>query len=125
MPISPKPRCRICKRLHCADPAHKRQPRQSTSVTTERRPEYNSSHERKRRAAVVAAFLAEHGHTLDDGTVIAYCPDCRQRRAHFIADHVVPVAMGGTESGELRVHCRVCSGRQGALIAARRRRHIG
>src|SRR5674476_689349 len=109
MPISPKPRCRICKRLHCTDPAHKKQPRTRTGSTSERRPEYNSSHEIKRRAAVVAAFMAEHGHALDDGTVIAYCPDCRQRRAHFIADHVVPIAQGGTEDGELRVHCRVCS----------------
>jgi 5-methylcytosine-specific restriction endonuclease McrA len=45
-------------------------------------------------------------------------------RARFVADHVVPIAEGGAEDGELRVHCSVCSGRQGARLSARKKRKL-
>jgi len=122
VPVSPKPRCRICKQLHCTDPAHKRQPRQRTGSTSERRPEYNSHAERKRRALAVKQFLSQHGHTLDNGDVIARCLQCHELRAHFVADHVVPMIQGGSESGDLRVHCARCSGQQGAKLAGKRKR---
>jgi len=123
-PVSPKGRCRVCHQLRCADPAHKRQPRQQTPRQLER-PERKSYAETQRRAAVVKAWLWEYGITLDNGDVIARCPECRQMRAHWVADHIVPYAEGGSEDGELRVHCRRCAGRQGALIAAKRRQGRG
>ena len=120
MPTSPKGRCRVCHRLRCAEPTHKRQPRQQTPRNLER-PERNTGPEIRRRRETVAAWLYEHGITLANGDVIARCPECRQMRAHWVADHIVPYAEGGSEDGELRVHCRVCSGKQGARIAAKRR----
>jgi hypothetical protein len=120
MPSSPKPRCRVCHQLHCTNPEHKWQPSKRGERVTER-PDYSTSHERKRRAATVAAFMAEHGFVLENGDVVAHCPECRRLRARFVADHIVPLIEGGSEDGELRVHCRSCSGKQGARIAARRR----
>lgn len=121
MPTSPKPRCRVCKQLHCTDPSHKREPRQRTQAALQR-PERNSWPERKRRAATVSAWLSVHGITLENGDVIARCPDCRQMRVNFVADHVHPLATGGPEDGELRIHCASCSGKQGARLAAWRRK---
>ena len=120
MPTSPKPRCRVCHQLRCTDPAHKRQPRQQTPRQLER-PKRNTGPEIRRRRETVSAWLREYGITLENGDVIARCPECRQMRAHWVADHVTPFAEGGSEDGELRVHCRVCSGKQGARIAAKRR----
>ena len=117
-PVSPKGRCRVCSRLNCTE--HKKQPRQRTPASVQR-PDYNSWPERKRRAAVVADWLAAHGIETEDGQVMARCPDCRQWRTRWVADHVRPLARGGEEAGELRCHCAVCSGRQGARLAARRR----
>lgn len=63
------------------------------------------SAERKRRAAVVAAWRAEHGD---------WCPGY-QRPGHpatdLTADHVIAAARGGTE---LAVLCRPCNGSKGA-----------
>ena len=122
MPTSPKPRCRVCHQIRCTDPAHAKQPRQRTQPSVQR-PERNTWPERKRRAAVVSEWLSTHGVELEDGSVIARCPDCREWRTRWVADHVVPLVMGGTEDGALRVHCSVCSGRQGARLAAWRKRH--
>ena len=52
------------------------------------RPQYNTSVERKRRAATVAAFLAEHGFPLASGDVAAEVPKCRQVKASWVADRV-------------------------------------
>lgn len=119
MPVSPKPRCAVCGRIGCTE--HGRKARQRTERRLER-PERGSSAETRRRAAVVAAFMAEHGRQCANGDVIARCPECRQMRARFVADHVVAIALGGSEDGELRVHCVSCSGRQGATIANRKRK---
>ena len=120
VPTSPKGRCRVCKQLHCTDPKHARQPRQRTQASVQR-PTRNTWPERKRRAAIVSAWLSVHGRALENGDVIARCPDCRQMKRNFVADHVLPLAQGGSEDGELRVHCASCSGRQGARLAALRR----
>ena len=68
-------------------------------------------------------FLNEHGFLLSDGkTMAARCPECRAVKVKWVADHVVPLAEGGTEDGALQVHCKTCSGRQGARITAKKRR---
>jgi len=63
--------------------------------------------ERRRRAAAVAAHRAERGD---------WCPGWADRPAHVVvppnvltADHVVAVASGGREDGELTVRCRLCN----------------
>ena len=68
-------------------------------------------------------FLNEHGFLLSDGkTMAARCPECGAVKVKWVADHVVPLADGGTEDGALTVHCKTCSGRQGMRIAAKKRR---
>ncbi len=120
MPIRPKPRCSTCGRLGCTE--HKRPPWVARGERREARPERTSYAETKRRREVVAQFMAEHGITLPNGDVIARCPQCHQMKARFVADHVVPLAVGGSETGRLRVHCASCSGRQGAAITNAKRR---
>lgn len=124
MPTKPKPACRVCRRLNCTDPAHQPQPRQRTERRLER-PDRRSAQETKRRRETVAAWLAEHGRECANGDVIARCPDCREMRARFVADHVHPLALGGSEDGELRVHCWRCSASQGATISNRVRHRGG
>jgi hypothetical protein len=120
-PTSPKPRCRVCGQLHCTEPSHKaRDPRQRDKRRLPR-PDYNSHAQRSRRKAVVTAFLAEYGRQTQDGRTVAICPQCGQWRSKWVADHVVPFVVSGDENGELRVHCSVCSGRQGAWIATQLR----
>ncbi|WP_407657607.1 HNH endonuclease [Kribbella turkmenica] len=62
--------------------------------------------ERSRRAQAVAAHRAQHGN---------WCPGW-QRDAHaaddLTADHVTPVAAGGSESGPLQCLCRSCNSRK-------------
>jgi hypothetical protein len=123
VPWKPKPPCRVCRRLHCTDPSHAPKPRQRGERRLAR-PEYNTSAQRKRRKQTVDAWLAQHGHTLPNGDVIARCPECKQMRARFIADHVTPFVISGDEDGPLQVHCSVCSGRQGARLSARRKRKL-
>ena len=66
--------------------------------------------ERARRATTVRDWIRSHGHV---------CPGwrCDPHESHDLtADHVVPVAAGGDEAGELAVLCRVCNGRKQASI---------
>lgn len=116
MPNAPKRACLRCRRLNCTDPTHKPKPRERTQ-RKQPRPDYNTSRERSRRKAAVDAFLAEHGRECASGDVIARCPECRQMRARWVADHVTPIAQGGHEDGPLAVHCSSCSARQGARLA--------
>jgi 5-methylcytosine-specific restriction protein A len=73
-----------------------------------RRPGYTNA-ERVRRLRTVQAWVAEHG---------PYCPGWG-REGHLVAlrdltaDHVAPVAAGGSESGALRILCRGCNSRRG------------
>lgn len=114
MPWAPKPRCQTCGRIGCREHVKTRGERRTP------RPEYASSEQVARRRATVQAWLSEHGITLENGDVIARCPECGQMRARFVADHVIPLKLGGSEDGPLRVHCRSCSGRQGAALTNRR-----
>jgi 5-methylcytosine-specific restriction enzyme A len=64
--------------------------------------------ERDRRAAAVAEWRAQHGDV---------CPGWGREphpSSDLTADHVVPVAAGGIESGSLRVLCRRCNSTRGA-----------
>jgi 5-methylcytosine-specific restriction protein A len=75
--------------------------------------------ERQRRAA----FVAEHRRTVGD-----ICPGYGVPEHHatdLTADHVVPVAAGGSEDGPLAILCRSCNGRKsdraGPIAPARSR----
>jgi 5-methylcytosine-specific restriction endonuclease McrA len=87
----------------CPNPAcsrHRYQP--SRPAQPER-----SHTERKRRKAVVDAWIAEHGHV---------CPGfgVPPHPSHYLqADHVRPTSLGGDPGGELGVLCRECNVRKG------------
>jgi 5-methylcytosine-specific restriction endonuclease McrA len=91
---------------------------------TPRGHEYQSWPERRRRKQVVDEWVEQYGHV---------CPRCGARDVYpdgsdvqITADHVTPIAMGGSESGDLRVLCRRCQTTQAAQLAAmRRERHRG
>lgn len=82
----------LSDRTRC--PTHRARPPRPTTLT-------RTAAERRRRAAVVAAWRAEHGD---------WCPGWG-RPAHpatdLTADHVTAAAHGGTE---LAVLCRPCNG---------------
>lgn len=88
-----------CRRHARPDP-----PRRSKTPT---RTGYTHA-EKKRRKQAVREHVARHGWV---------CPGW-QRTAHraydLTADHVVPVAAGGSQGGPLQVLCRSCNGRKGA-----------
>jgi len=123
MPTRPKYPCPRCHHVRCTCPLVDEGSAWAGQRGRRRlqRPTRNSSSERKRRADVVAAFRAQHGVFCSDGSVVARCPECNKMKARFVADHIVPIAFGGTEDGPLRVHCLSCSGRQGARIARMKR----
>lgn len=84
----------------------------------ERRPGYAS--DQKRRRAFVAAHLRQHGEQVRRGIWRARCPLCGHVKelpiSDWWADHVDPVAAGGTERGELRLSCKECQLRQGSQV---------
>ena len=72
-----------------------------------RRPDYTNA-ERTRRAQAVAAHRATYGDWCPGwGVAPHWTPD-------LTADHVLPVAAGGDETGPLRVVCRPCNSRRQA-----------
>jgi 5-methylcytosine-specific restriction enzyme A len=93
-----KPRCRDCQARAGRAKAAKR-PDMRTYAETERR----------RRA------VADHRATVGD-----WCPGIEDHPAHpsadLVADHVVEVAIGGLETGPLRVLCRGENGRRSARV---------
>jgi 5-methylcytosine-specific restriction enzyme A len=96
-----KPRCRDCQAKR--DQAkHARRPDMRTYAETERR----------RRA------VATHRATVGD-----WCPGMEDHPAHpsadLVADHVIEVAVGGLETGRLRVLCRGENGRRSARVLSR------
>jgi hypothetical protein len=122
-PYAPKPACPKCRRVNCTDASHRAKPHGwSDGNTRARRPRYADTEELKRRGAAVRAWLGANAVVGEDGKRYACCPDCFTWQTQFVADHVVPVALGGGEDGPLRVHCRRCSDRQGSAIARTRRR---
>ncbi|HEX2298333.1 MAG TPA: HNH endonuclease [Pseudonocardiaceae bacterium] len=105
MPIRAQRPCLDCGRLshgsrcpRCAQLVE----RKRTTGKRQRRP-YTAA-ERTRRAAAVAEHRALYGDR---------CPGWR-RPEHYAtdltADHVIPVAAGGAEDGQLSVLCRSCNG---------------
>jgi 5-methylcytosine-specific restriction enzyme A len=93
-----KPRCRDCDQRIARAKAAKR-PDMRTYAETERR----------RR------LVADHRATVGD-----WCPGLEDHPAHpsadLVADHVIEVAIGGLESGPLRVLCRRENGRRSARV---------
>jgi hypothetical protein len=96
----------IAEGSRCPQHAAERE-RQRTSAKRQRRPAADQA-ERARRAAVVDEWVRTRGYV---------CPGWR-REPHasvdLTADHVVAVAAGGREDGELGVLCRACNGSKGA-----------
>ena len=89
-----------CPRCKAARQRAKRAVRPRASYTEERR-----------RAHVVAEWRAAFGD---------WCPGWNRLAHHAVdltADHVVPVAAGGSESGALMVLCRSCNGAKQANAA--------
>ena len=122
-PVSPKYPCARCRRVHCVCPPQAPRPAwQDSQPTKDRRPDYVTYAERKRRKDTVDAWLEQHSHGNVHGKQVAICPDCHQARASWVADHITPMARGGDESGPLRVHCVSCSRKQGARLAGEHRR---
>lgn len=89
-----------------------------------RRPGYER--ERRRRRQFVRDRLNMQGVHLGDGVWQATCTTCWQVKSlpvrDWFADHIIPVAAGGSEDGPLRLSCAACQRRQGGLIANRRQR---
>jgi 5-methylcytosine-specific restriction endonuclease McrA len=64
--------------------------------------------ERRRRQALISTHVARYGWTCPGYG----CPAHPSR--DLTADHVLPVAAGGSEEGAISVLCRSCNGRRGA-----------
>jgi hypothetical protein len=123
MPVRPKYPCSRCHHVRCTcAPRPERKAWQDSTPTKQRRPDYATYAERKRRKATVDAWLGQHSRSQHMGKPVAICPECKQLRSSWVADHVVPVDVSGDEHGDLRVHCRSCSSKQGARLAAAHRR---
>ena len=120
MPTRPKSPCPRCRRVRCICVPEEQRPKrkawQGKRETKQYRRTYVTARERKRRKDTVDAWLRINAFGMRDGKPIAVCPDCHYSRTSWVADHERPVALGGTEDGPLRVHCRACSNKQGAEI---------
>jgi 5-methylcytosine-specific restriction protein A len=107
--MTPRP-CLTCGRLtpsgtRCPDCER---PRARATQRAKRLVRPYTAAEKRRRADAVDQWRQQFGD---------WCPGW-QREAHpsldLTADHVVPVAAGGIESGPLRVICRQCNSARGA-----------
>lgn len=116
MPMKPKPACPVCRRVGCTDKTHKPKPFANSKPTRERRPGWDRT--RKRRQQVVAAWRAQYAD---------WCPVCGRTGVKLSADHIVPVALGGEEDGELAVACVDCQHKQAARVGneVQRRKRAG
>lgn len=66
--------------------------------------------EQKRRKAVVDAWRAKHGNWCPGYEVPAHTSD------RLSADHITPIALGGSPDGPLSVLCVSCNARKGARV---------
>ena len=103
MPYAPKAACPVCRRVGCTQ--HR------IEANRRRTPRPMTNAEIVRRKAAVDEWRAQYGD---------WCPACGWVGVKLTADHVVPVALGGDEDGELRVMCKSCNSRGGAAITNRR-----
>ena len=96
-----KPRCHDC------------QAKRDQAKRT-RQPDMRTHAETERRRRLVADQRARVGD---------WCPGLEDHPAHpsadLVADHVIEVAVGGLESGPLRVLCRQENGRRSARVLSR------
>lgn len=97
----PPHRCRHCRQLV---PAGRRCP-----CTPNTRTGYGNA-ERQRRARTVVEHLERHGPVCPGWRTAPHTVD----PAALTADHLMPVAAGGAQHGELQVLCRSCNSRRGA-----------
>lgn len=89
-------------------PEHQREIERRTLRAKRTRRPAPDAQETARRAAAVAAWIAEHGY---------WCPGwgvAQHQSTDLTADHVIAFGAGGAEDGELTVLCRACNGRKGA-----------
>ncbi len=96
-PMRPVPACPKCRRRHCDNPTHRYRGRG---------PVFKSWAEVNRRAQAVADWRAKFGD---------WCPGWGTEphaATDLTADHIIPVAAGGPETGELSVLCRICNSRK-------------
>ena len=110
MPMRPKNACPVCRRVGCTGcrPQVARPSSPAREARKQRaRPTARTWREIVRRREAVAAHRAQFGD---------WCPLCGRWEVVLTADHVVPVARGGAEDGELRVICRGCNSRLGATM---------
>jgi len=107
LPVSPKPRCRTCKKIRCTDPTHKPKAFANGVPSRQRRPGWDAG--RKRREAIVKQHRAQYGD---------WCPLCGRSEVKLSADHITPVALGGSEDGPLRVACMDCQHKQAGHVGA-------
>ncbi len=91
----------------------------SGATGRDRRPGYVADH--KRRRAFVVAHLRQHGEQVERGVWRARCQVCGHvktlRISDYWADHVTPVAAGGSEHGPLQLSCKACQITQGSQVA--------
>ncbi len=98
-PMKPVGACPKCRRRNCANPTHRYRSRGPRS-------EFKSWPEIQRRAAAVDNWRLTNGDT---------CPGWHtppHESNDLTADHIIPVAAGGPETGELGVLCRICNSRK-------------
>jgi 5-methylcytosine-specific restriction protein A len=116
--------CPRCRRRQCVcKPGDKPKPFAKSAPRAQRRPYYDKYASQRRQA--VEEWRQANGD---------YCPMCGRydfdkngRPLKLTADHIDPVALGGSEDGPMGVHCIDCQRRQGSLIAneVKRRRRLG
>jgi len=85
-----------------------------------RRPRPGYEADRRRRREFVRTQLRQHGEREGAGWR-AQCQVCGHVRvlpiSRWWADHVTPVALGGSEDGPLRLSCAECQIKQGSKVA--------
>jgi 5-methylcytosine-specific restriction protein A len=96
---------RFCLPRNAHHPRGQVCPKQQRRANTRRK---RSKGERLRRQAVIAQHVAQHGYVCPGYDVPAH------PSSDLTADHIQPVARGGSEEGgALQVLCRSCNGRRG------------
>lgn len=111
MPLRPCLDCgTLTRTTRC--PAHTRRTEYARTLGKRARRPRIPAAEDKRRSQTVAAWRAAHGD---------WCPGWHRPphpSADLTADHITPVAAGGSETGPLTVLCRSCNSAKAARVGA-------